>query len=58
MGYSSKEYRKLLAGLRAYGKVLETKLSAGEWENINYEAVPAKANLLYENAFYRHDKAT
>lgn len=56
MGYSSKEYRKLLAGLRAYGKVLETKLSAGEWENINYEAVPAKANLLYENAFYRHDK--
>ena len=27
MGYSSKEYRKLLAGLRAYGKVLETKLS-------------------------------
>ena len=56
MGYSSKEYRKLLAGLRTYGKVLETKLSAGEWENINYETVPAKANLLYENAFYRHDK--
>lgn len=56
MGYTSKEYRKLLAGLRAYGNVLETKISAGEWEKVNYEAVPAKANLLYDNAFYKHDK--
>ena len=56
MGYSQKEYRKLLASLRAYGNVLETKLSAGAWERVNYEAVPAKANLLYDNAFYRHDK--
>ncbi len=56
MGYSSKEYRKLLASLRAYGNVLETKLSAGAWETVDYEAVPAKANLLYDNAFYKHDK--
>lgn len=56
MGYSSKEYRKLLSGLRAYGNVLETKLSAGAWEKVDYEAVPAKANLLYGNAFYKHDK--
>ncbi len=56
MGYSAKEYRKLLAKLRAYGNVLETKLSAREWETVDYEAVPAKANLLYENAFYKHDK--
>ncbi len=56
MGYSTKEYRKLLAKLRAYGNVLETKLSAGAWESVNYEAVPAKANLIYENAFYKHDK--
>ena len=56
MGYTAKEYRKLLAKLRAYGNVLETKLSAGAWETVNYEAVPAKANLLYENAFCKHDK--
>lgn len=56
MGYTAKEYRKLLAKLRAYGNVLETKLSAGEWEAVEYEAVPAKANLLYENAFCKHDK--
>lgn len=56
MGYSAKEYRKLLAKLRAYSNVLETKLSAREWETVDYEAVPAKANLLYENAFYKHDK--
>lgn len=56
MGYSSKEYRKLLASLRAYSGVLEAKLSAGAWESVDYEAVPAKANLLYDNAFYKHDK--
>ncbi len=56
MGYSAKEYRKLLAKLRAYGNVLETKLSIGAWETVDYEAVPAKANLLYENAFLNHDK--
>lgn len=56
MGYSKKEYRKLLVALRAYGNVLETKVSAGVWDTIDYETVPAKTNFLYDNAFYRHDK--
>ena len=51
-----RSYRKMLAGLRSYGNVLETKLSASDWSGIDYETVPAKANLRYEEAFLRHDR--
>lgn len=53
---SNGEYRKLLAQLRAYMKVIEVTMSKGEWEEIVYEHVPSRANLLYKDAFLRHDK--
>ncbi|MBU5430540.1 DUF2828 family protein [Kineothrix sp. MSJ-39] len=53
---SQKEYRKTLAKLRAYANVIETKMSAGAWADIAYETVPAKANILYDKAFERHDR--
>lgn len=56
MGYSSREYRKTLSDLRGYLKVVEKKMSSGEWKEINYEAVPSKANVLYRNAFLKHDE--
>ena len=56
LGMRSREYRKTLSGLRAYGNVLEVKLSASRWDEIRYEAVPAKANLKYQQAFWRHDR--
>lgn len=53
---SSKDYRKCLAQLRKYLNVVEVKMSANEWGNINYSAVPSKANLIYRDAFRRHDE--
>ena len=53
---SQKEYRKMLAKLRAYANVVETKMSAAAWADIAYETVPAKANMLYDKAFERHDR--
>lgn len=32
-------------------------MSAQQWESINYEAVPSKANLIYNKAFLRHDES-
>lgn len=55
-GMSHREYRRMLSGLRAYGNVLEVKLSASRWSDVAYETVPAKANLKYEAAFERHDR--
>lgn len=49
------EYRKTLAQLRSYLEVVETKVSANKWGEVDYNAVPSLANLKYKNAFLRHD---
>ena len=51
-----KTYRKMLAGLRKYSNVLETKLCNNEWDKVKYETVPSQANLKYKEAFFKHDE--
>lgn len=53
---SEKEYRKTLSSIRAKLNVVETQMCANEWSAIKYEAVPSKANLLYKDAFLKHDE--
>ncbi len=53
---SERQYRKKLAMLRAYSNVVEVKMSANNWGEINYESVPSKANLIYKEAFMKHDE--
>jgi len=52
---SSKDYRKTLSKLRKYLDVVEVKMCANKWRDIDYEKVPSMANLKYYNAFMRHD---
>ena len=56
MKMSSKDYRKYLSSARNYLKVVERNMSANNWREISYEAVPSRANLNYNNAFLRHDE--
>lgn len=56
LGLTEREYRKVLSKLRAYIDVVERKMSAKQWENIKYEAIPSRANLIYNNAFLRNDE--
>ena len=56
LGLTEREYRKLLSSLRAYINVVEVKMSAKKWSEINYETVPSRANLIYKNAFLRNDE--
>lgn len=56
MGLTAKEYRKLLASLRAYLNVTEVYMSSNRWDEIDYTKVASKANLLYRNAFMAHDE--
>lgn len=56
LGMGRREYRRTLSALRAYLDVTEVKISASRWEQVDYERVPAKANLLYDAAFARHDR--
>ena len=51
------DYRKSLSRMRKYIDVVERKMSAKQWEQIKYEAVPSRANLIYNSAFLRNDEA-
>lgn len=57
LGLTEREYRKMLSKLRKYLDVVEVKMSAKNWSEIKYEAVPSRANLIYNNAFLRNDEA-
>ena len=56
LGLTEREYRQILSRLRKYLDVVETKMSAKDWSEIKYEAVPSKANLIYSNAFLKNDE--
>lgn len=56
-GLDSKHYRKALSYLRNKIKIVESQMSHNQWSEIDYEAVPSKAGLLYRNAFMKHDCA-
>lgn len=56
LGMTEREYRKTLSKLRKYIDVVEVKMSAKEWGKIKYEAVPSRANLIYNDAFLRNDE--
>ena len=55
LGFSEKDYRVMLSDLRRYIGVCEKHMSAKEWNVINYEHVPSKANIRYSKAFARND---
>lgn len=50
------DYRKMLSKLRRYLDIVEQKMSAKQWAEINYETVPSRANLIYNSAFLRNDE--
>ena len=53
---TERDYRKTLVKLRAYLDVVEVKMSKKDWSEIKYEAVPSRANLIYNGAFLRNDE--
>lgn len=57
IGITPRKYRKMLSALRGYLDVTERKMSSNRWEDIKYDGVPSRANLIYNDAFLRHDEA-
>ena len=56
LGLTEREYRKAMSKFRKYLDVVEVKMSSKNWSEINYEAVPSRANLIYNGAFLRNDE--
>ena len=54
-GISERTYRKTLSALRKHLDVVETKMSAQEFNEIDYQKVPSVAMTRYRSAFGRHD---
>lgn len=56
IGLNKIEYRKKIREIRKKIKVVEEKMSAREWNKIEYERVPSQASRIYRNAFKKHDE--
>lgn len=56
LALSERGYRKTLSKLREYLDVVERKMTAKEWSEIDYSKVPSQANIKYSNAFLRNDE--
>lgn len=54
-GMNHKQYRKTLSILRERINVLERLMSAGKWDEIEFDKIPSRAGMIYRNAFARHD---
>ena len=55
LGMTVREYKKKIKALRKYLDIVERKMSANEWNKIDYSTVPSKAMTNYRTAFYNHD---
>lgn len=51
------EYRRIMSTLRGYIGIVERKMSANEWQAINYEKVSSRAMFVYKKAFAKRDNA-
>lgn len=56
LGMSVYDYKRLCVKLRRYIDVVEQRMSANEWDTINYPSVPSRAMMNYRKAFARHDQ--
>ena len=50
-----KAFRHMLGAIRAKVNAPERKMTAREWDEINYSKVPSKAGQLYKEVFEKHD---
>lgn len=55
LGYTPKQYRKVLTKLRHAIKIVENNLRTKDYASIDYSTVPSKAMLKYRKAFTRND---
>ena len=55
LGMTPRQYRRTLSILRERINVLERLMSAGKWDEIEFDKIPSRAGMIYKNAFARRD---
>lgn len=56
LGYPVYNFKRIVRSMRRKIKVVESLMSAGRWEEIQYSEVPSRAMMIYRKAFMRHDE--
>lgn len=56
LGYPVYNFKRIVRSMRRKIKVVESLMSAGMWEEIQYSEVPSRAMMIYRKAFMRHDE--
>lgn len=56
-GLTERNYRKRVSALRKHIQLLEQKMSAKEWAEIQYDKLPSQAHRKHVKAFKRHDES-
>lgn len=46
------QYQHVVSGLSRHLNVVEQKMAAKKWDEIDYQGVPSRANLIYSKAFF------
>ena len=54
LGFTAKQYRKMLSHLRAKIKLVESQMSQNHWNEIEFDKLPSKAGFKYRAAFTRN----
>ncbi len=55
LGYPVYNFKRIVRSMRKRIGVIESLMSTGRWDEIDYPSVPSRAMLLYRRAFERHD---
>lgn len=56
LGYPVYNFKRMVRALRKHIGVIESLMSAGRWDEIQYSEVPSRAMMIYRKAFERHDE--
>lgn len=56
LNLTERDYQHTLSALCRHLQVVEMDMSAQNWDSIDYQRVPSRANLQYNSAFLRHDE--
>lgn len=56
LDYPVYNFKRIVRSMRRKIKVVESLMSAGRWDEIQYSEVPSRAMMIYRKAFMRHDE--
>lgn len=55
LGYPVYNFKRIVRSMRKHIGVVEGLISTGQWDEVQYSAVPSRAMMIYRKSFLKHD---